>query len=83
MSPIDVRRAALSLSPEDRASLARDLIASLDAPSDADAGAAWLAVIESRAAEVTAGTTRLVDWPDARARILARLAERRASAPPR
>ena len=74
MPPIDVRRAALALCPEDRAALAQELLASLDVPADADASAAWLSVIQARAVEVTAGTANLVDWNDARARIVTRLA---------
>jgi putative addiction module component (TIGR02574 family) len=66
---------ALELSREDRAKLARDLLASLDEPLDdpPEAAAAWLAEIERRIAELDAGKASSVPWPEARERILARL----------
>jgi len=51
-SPIleKVRSEALSLSEAERAELAHSLIASLDGPSDVDAGSAWDAEILRRLA---------------------------------
>jgi putative addiction module component (TIGR02574 family) len=77
-SPADVRSQALELSREERAKLARELLASLDEPldDDRDVEAAWLAEIERRIAEVDAGRASPVPWPEARERILARLRKR-------
>lgn len=50
-----VADAALALEREQRASLAHQLIASLDEQVDADAEAAWLKVIERRVREVESG----------------------------
>ena len=47
-----VADAALALEREQRASLAHQLIASLDDQVDEDAAAAWLKVIERRVREV-------------------------------
>lgn len=51
----------MSLPEPDRAELAQDLVASLDGPTDGDAGKAWDAEILRRLAEIDAGTARLVD----------------------
>ncbi|MCI0355411.1 MAG: addiction module protein [Acidobacteria bacterium] len=60
---------ALRLSPEVRAQLAAELLASLDGPSDPDAEAAWLAEIERRVADLDAGRTKLEPWEDVKRRI--------------
>lgn len=60
---------ALGLPPADRASLARQIIASLDGPPDAGAGEAWAEEIERRAASVRERKVRLVDWKRARERL--------------
>ena len=60
---------ALRLSEDARAELAVELIASLDGPADADAGAAWAAEIERRVASIDAGTARLEPWDTVRRRI--------------
>ncbi len=50
-----VADAALALEREQRASLAHQLIASLDEQVEEDAAAAWLEVIERRVREVKSG----------------------------
>jgi hypothetical protein len=50
-----VADAALALEQEQRASLAHQLIASLDEQVEEDAAAAWLEVIERRVREVESG----------------------------
>ncbi len=79
MSPVanTVLEAALNLPLQDRAELVSILIESLDGPADPDAAADWDKEIERRVRQVEAGTVALVDWPDARARIVASLAKPR------
>ena len=74
----DLLEQALELSRPDRATLARDLIASLDEPLEPaeDVEAAWLAEIERRMDDLDAGRTHAVPWEQARQRILARLKQR-------
>ena len=64
-----VRAEALTLTDEQRAELAYELIESLDAPADLDASDAWDAEIMRRLAEIDAGTARLVDRDELRRRI--------------
>ena len=68
-----VRADALALSDQQRAELARDLIASLDAPAEADAAETWDAEIARRLAEVDAGTAKLVDRDELRRRMEERM----------
>jgi len=56
-----VRRDALALSLGDRAELARDLIASLDGPPDADAGAEWDKEICRRINKLRSGQATLLE----------------------
>jgi putative addiction module component (TIGR02574 family) len=74
----DLLNLALTLPRKERASLARELIASLDEPFDdpAEVEAAWKAEIERRVAEIEDGTAVTVSWPEAREQILARLRKR-------
>lgn len=60
---------ALALSPDERAWLASELIASLDEGEDADVEAAWAVEIERRIAEVESGQAKTVSWEEVRARI--------------
>jgi putative addiction module component (TIGR02574 family) len=64
---------ALQLSVEARAELARELIASLDGPADADVDEAWAKEVATRADDVRAGRVSTVPWSEAEARILNRL----------
>ena len=56
-----LRQQALELPEADRAELARDLVASLDGPGDADVADAWDKEILRRLAEIDAGTAELID----------------------
>lgn len=60
---------ALRLTPEVRAELAAELLASLDGPADPDADAAWSAEIERRVDAIEAGTVALEPWEDVKRRI--------------
>ncbi|WP_437777177.1 addiction module protein [Sorangium sp. So ce1097] len=64
---------ALQLPPEERADVAKRLIASLDEPADQDVEAAWLAEVERRLQDVERGTAAFVSWDVVRERIAARL----------
>ena len=66
---------ALALSPNERAWLASELIASLDENRDSDVDAAWAAEIERRIAEVESGEAETISWEEARTRIRATLAK--------
>ena len=69
----DIRHGALSLSLGERAELARDLIASLDGPSDADARVEWDKEICRRINEIRSGQAVVLDPDDVISRIRARL----------
>lgn len=64
---------ALQLPREERARVAREIIASLDDPADQDVEAAWLAEVERRLDEVERGTAKLVPWEAVRQRVTDRL----------
>jgi putative addiction module component (TIGR02574 family) len=60
---------ALKLSPEERASVAAELLESLEATPEADeeeVEAAWAAEIERRARRVLAGTSPGTPWSEVR-----------------
>jgi putative addiction module component (TIGR02574 family) len=73
MSTEEVLAAALTLSPDDRARVARELIASLDGAADPDADSAWTAEIARRVADIDAGRAKLVSLQDVKSRVAARL----------
>jgi len=85
MRPDEVFSTALSLPLRERAELAHALLVSLHdeeeeaSGADAEVEAAWAAEIERRARAVEDGTATLVEWDTVRARIEARLKERRAA----
>ena len=56
----ELSRQAQSLSAQDRARLAEELLASLEGSEEADAEAAWEQEIGSRVAEIKAGTAKLI-----------------------
>ncbi len=58
---------AKTLSPEDRARLAEELLDSLQEESDADTGAAWEREIERRVAEIESGAVKLIPAEDVHA----------------
>jgi putative addiction module component (TIGR02574 family) len=64
---------ALTLPPDERAWLARELIASLDEGEDADVEAAWAVEIERRIADIESGEATTSSWEEARERIKAAL----------
>ena len=68
---------ALRLSPDQRAELASELLATLepDTPSERRAEAEWIAEIERRARAAIAGSPG-VSWAEARAQIQSRLPRR-------
>jgi hypothetical protein len=65
----------MDLTDEEKAEVALDLVASLDAPRDADAEDAWVAEIERRARRALANPDGGEDWSGARAAI--RIVEQR------
>ncbi|WP_437294799.1 addiction module protein [Sorangium sp. So ce426] len=64
---------ALQLPPEERADVAKRLIASLDGPADEDVEAAWLAEVERRLQDVDRGTGNVEPWDVVRERLATRL----------
>ena len=60
---------ALRLDVDARAELASELLASLDAPADPDAEAAWTVEIERRVAAIEAGAVTLEAWEDVKRRV--------------
>lgn len=69
---------ALKLGPDDRASVAAELLDSLEAPPEgkADVEAAWAAEIERRARRVLRGESNGASWDEVRRRTEANLAKR-------
>lgn len=68
-----LRNAALSLSEEERARLARDLVASLDGPADKELSAAWDIEICRRINEIESGKATLLSPKDVLTRARARI----------
>ena len=62
----------MKLGPEERATLIRLLIDTLDAESQGGAEDAWRAEVERRIAELDSGTVDAVPWEDLRARLYQR-----------
>ena len=60
---------ALKLDVRERAELASELLASLDAEAEEDAEVAWAAEIEERAALARSGEDPGKPWPEARDRL--------------
>jgi putative addiction module component (TIGR02574 family) len=73
MSNEELLQAALALSLDERAKLARELIASLDDPPDADAQEAWALEIARRTREIQDGSVDGVSWTEAEKRVTERL----------
>ena len=72
-------REALSLSPDERADVAAELLASLDEPASEDPAAvraAWATEIERRAQRVLSGESAGEAWEDVRNRIVRSLTNR-------
>lgn len=63
---------AMRLDPEERATLMRLLIDSLDAESEEGVDAAWMAEVERRVAELDSGAVQSLSWDELRARLYRR-----------
>ena len=63
---------AMKLDPEERASLMRLLIESLDAGSEAGVEDAWRVEIERRMAELDSGSVQTIPWEELRDRLYRR-----------
>jgi putative addiction module component (TIGR02574 family) len=63
---------AMRLDPEERATLMRLLIESLDAESEEGVEDAWRVEIERRMAELDAGSVETIPWEELRARLYRR-----------
>ena len=72
MTVDELKRAAMHLDPTERASLARELLASLDALSEPEVERLWLEEAERRRLLVEAGETRLVPMDEVFAQARAR-----------
>ena len=81
MSTVDeVLNEALELSEEDRAKLARDLLASLETDDfDTDADSAWATEIEARSSAYAKGELAACDWRESLERVRQALSQRRSS----
>lgn len=62
----------MRLDPEERATLMRLLVDTLDAESDEGVEDAWRVEIERRIAELDAGAVQTVSWEELRARLYRR-----------
>jgi putative addiction module component (TIGR02574 family) len=67
---------AMALSPDERAALAHELLASLDAERDRGVDAAWAAEITRRAERFHAGESKGIPWEEAKARLVERFGPR-------
>jgi putative addiction module component (TIGR02574 family) len=63
---------AMTLSPDERAALAHELLASLDAERDPGADEAWAAEITRRAERFRAGESKGIPGEEVKARIVER-----------
>ena len=63
---------AMRLDPEQRATLMRLLIESLDAQSEEGVDDAWMAEVERRMAELDSGAVQTLSWDELRARLYRR-----------
>ena len=63
---------AMRLAPEERATLMRLLIDTLDTESEEGAEDAWRAEVERRIAELDSGAVEAVPWEELRARLYQR-----------
>ena len=70
-------KAALKLSPKERAAFAGSLLESLEEPSDPGAEAAWEIEIARRVKDIDDGKVKLIPWSTVRRRLFSKLAPRR------
>jgi putative addiction module component (TIGR02574 family) len=68
-----LRAEALTLTDSERATLAYDLVKSLDEPADSDAAAEWDNEIMRRLRAVDSGTAKLIDRDELKRRFKERL----------
>jgi len=68
-----LRNAALTLSEQERATLARDLVASLDGPADESVAEAWDREICRRIQQIESGEAKLLDPKEVLSRARARI----------
>jgi putative addiction module component (TIGR02574 family) len=68
---------AAELPEEDRAELAGRLLESLDGEPDEDVEVAWSEEIERRIRQLDAGEAKTIPWQEVRAKLHARLHDRR------
>lgn len=68
----DLFEEAMRLDPEERATLMRLLIESLDTESEEGVDDAWMAEVERRMAELDSGAVQLLPWDELRARLYRR-----------
>ena len=68
-----LRAEALTLSDSERATLAYDLVKSLDAPADSDAASEWDNEIVRRLRAIDSGTAKLIDRDELTRRFKERL----------
>jgi putative addiction module component (TIGR02574 family) len=71
-SALELFEEAMRLAPEERATLMRLLIDTLDSESDEGVEDAWRVEIERRMAELDAGAVQAVSWEELRARLYRR-----------
>lgn len=70
-------KAALKLSPKERAAFAGSLLQSLDEAVDSGADAAWEVEIARRVKDIDDGKVKLIPWSTVRRRLSSKLAPRR------
>lgn len=71
MSTQEILKAALALAPDERARLAKDLIASLD-ETTVEVEPELASEIERRIREVDSGAVKAIPWAEVKARIASR-----------
>ena len=65
----DLLTSALALTLRERATIAHELLLSLDEGVDGDAAEAWVAELEQRARDVQSGAVATEDWETVKARL--------------
>ncbi|HEX2060362.1 MAG TPA: addiction module protein [Thermoanaerobaculia bacterium] len=73
----ELLREASELPEADRAELAGLLLESLHGEPDADVEAAWAEEIERRIRQIDSGEVKTIPWEEVRAKLYARLHDRR------
>jgi putative addiction module component (TIGR02574 family) len=76
---LEILQKALTLSDEERASIAGSLLESLDGPAEEGVEEAWAAEIDRRIDDLDSGKAKTVPWEELRARTLSRLSNAKQS----